>query len=154
MGSGPFPTELHGKTGEQLQEAGNEFGATTGRPRRCGWLDIPIVNYAIMLNGVTKLAITKGDVLDDFEEIQVATSYKVNGEETSEIPFDITGYEITPQYKAFEGWKQYFGDKQNFSQLPNELQNYLTFIEQSVNVPMDYLSCGPGREELIEIIER
>ena len=154
VGSGPFPTELHGEVGEQLQNAGHEFGATTGRPRRCGWLDLPILNYSIMLNGVTQLAITKSDVLDEFEEIQVATSYKIDGEETSQIPFDLTGYDIEPQYQSFKGWQQHFGDKQNFGELPEALANYLQFIESAVNVPINYLSSGPGREELIDISQR
>ena len=151
VGSGPFPTELHGATGERLQHAGNEFGATTGRPRRCGWLDIPILNYAIMLNGVTQLAITKGDVLDEFEDIKVATSYMIDEEQTTEIPFDLTGYNINPQYKPFTGWQQNFGSIQSYEALPNELKTYLEFIEDQTGTPINYLSSGPGREELLDI---
>ena len=154
VGSGPFPTELHGKTGERLQNAGNEFGATTGRPRRCGWLDIPILNYAIMLNGVTQLAITKGDVLDDFEEINVATAYEIDGATTHQIPFDLTGYSITPEYKQFEGWQQEFGSIKSYSNLPKELKTYLEFIENQTGTPINYLSSGPGREELLDISSR
>lgn len=154
VGSGPFPTELHGKMGEKIQNAGNEFGATTGRPRRCGWLDIPILNYAIMLNGVTQLAITKGDVLDEFEEIQVATSYKIDGEETTQIPFDFTGYKVEPQYQKFAGWQQDFGSIKEYSALPDQLKTYLKFIEQQSGTPINYLSSGPGREELLDISMR
>ena len=154
VGSGPFPTELNGETGKRLQDAGNEFGATTGRPRRCGWLDIPILNYAIMLNGVTQLAITKGDVLDGFEELKVATDYEIDGKLTQEIPFDLTGFSITPNYNSFESWQQHFGNITEYNALPNQLTNYLEFIEAQTGVPIHYLSSGPGREELLNISER
>jgi len=154
VGSGPFPTELLGDMGEELRKAGHEFGATTGRPRRCGWLDLPVLNYSIMLNGVTQLAITKGDVMDDFDEIKVATAYTVNGELTDTVPYDLTGYEITPEYKSFPGWKQFFGDRADFNGLPQELSQYLSFIEDATETPITLLSCGPGREELIDISVR
>ena len=154
VGSGPFPSELHDDMGEALRKAGNEFGATTGRPRRCGWLDMVQLNYAIMLNGVTQLAMTKGDVLDDFDEIKIATTYHVNGEKTDQMPFDLTGFEIEPSYKTFNGWKQNFGAKEKYGELPQELKTMIKFIEQETSLPIPYLSSGPGREELIDISER
>ncbi len=154
VGSGPFPTELNGEVGERLRKAGHEFGATTGRPRRCGWTDIPALNYAIMLNGVTQLVMTKADVLDDFEEISLATEYKVNGEITSSLPYDLTAFSIEPVYHQLNGWQQHFGDRQDFNSLPENLKEYLKYIEQATNVPITLLSCGPGREELIEIYNR
>lgn len=153
VGSGPFPTELSGEVGKSIQDAGHEFGATTGRPRRCGWLDLPILNYSIMLNGVTQLAITKSDVLDNFKEIKAATSYAIDGKNTETIPFDLTGFDITPNYQSFSGWAP-FGDKETYSEIPQELKTYLEFIEKTTNTPINYLSCGPGREELIDISER
>lgn len=153
VGSGPFPTELFGETGKNIQDAGHEFGATTGRPRRCGWLDLPILNYAIMLNGVTQLAITKSDVLDNFESIEVATSYTIDQQETTAIPFDITGYDIQPNYQAFKGWAP-FGHYNEYHEIPQELKTYIEFIEEQTKTPIHLLSSGPGREELIDISQR
>ncbi len=154
VGSGPFPTELFDETGERIQKAGNEFGATTGRPRRCGWLDIPALNYAIMINGVSQLAMTKADVLDDFEQIQVATSYIVDGEQSTEMPYDLTGYEIVPNYEQFDGWMNNFGACNSFNELPKELRHYIQFVEEQTQVPLPFLSSGPGRTELIDISQR
>ncbi|MBX2844742.1 MAG: adenylosuccinate synthase [Saprospiraceae bacterium] len=154
VGSGPFPTELFDDVGAEIAKVGHEFGATTGRPRRCGWLDMPILNYAIMLNGVTQLAITKSDVLDDFDEIKVATTYQVNGLETDTVPYDLTGYDITPNYTSFDGWKQNFGACTSFNDIPENLAKYIAFIEESAQTPINYLSSGPGREELIDISVR
>lgn len=154
VGSGPFPTELHDDVGERIRKAGSEFGATTGRPRRCGWLDMPQLNYAILLNGVTQLAMTKGDVLDDFEHIDVGTGYDVNGEMTNQMPFDLTGYEVKPVYKSMKGWQENYGKCPDFSSLPNPLKTFIEFVEEQTGVPVPYLSSGPGREELIDISER
>ncbi len=154
VGSGPFPTELFDATGEKIQNEGHEFGATTGRPRRCGWLDLPALNYAIMVDGVTQMAMTKADVLNDFDTLKMATSYTIDGQESKQLPFDLSGYEVQPNYESFAGWKQNFGAASHFDQLPSELKDYIRFIEQYTQVPIPFLSSGPGREELIDISER
>src|SRR5690349_18054168 len=106
VGSGPFPTELEDETGERLRKIGNEFGATTGRPRRCGWMDLVALKYASMINGVTQIVITKADVLDAFEDLSICTSYKVGGNDSDQIPFQMTWNKIEPQYQTFRGWKK------------------------------------------------
>ena len=124
VGSGPFPTELFDETGEMLRKVGHEFGATTGRPRRCGWLDLPALKYAIMINGVTQLFMMKADVLNDFEEIKICTHYKLaSGEITEELPFDINQQEVEPVYQTLPGWKQALDEVENFEQMPNELMS-------------------------------
>jgi len=150
VGSGPFPTELFDQTGDQLRKIGNEFGATTGRPRRCGWLDLPVLKYAVMLNGVTQLFMMKADVLNEFEEIQVCTVYKLpNGESTDRVPFEINDQSLEPIYKTFPGWRSQLDAAQNFSSLPSELLNYIDFIESEVHVPINMVSIGPDREHTI-----
>ncbi len=150
VGSGPFPTELFDETGEELRKAGNEFGATTGRPRRCGWLDLPALKYATMLNGVTQLFMMKGDVLSDFDKIKVCTDYKLtNGNVTDRMPFDINDQELTPIYKAFPGWKKELEASQGYAGLPSQLVDYIQFIESEVMVPVNMVSIGPDREHTI-----
>jgi adenylosuccinate synthase len=150
VGSGPFPTELEDATGEELRAAGSEFGATTGRPRRCGWLDLPQLNYTIMLNGVTQLVITKIDVLNEFEEIAVAVAYQTGEKkETEELPFDLNAVPITPIYHTLKGWKEDIDDRDSFGKFPVALQDYIAFVEERTGVEVSMVSTGPGREQLI-----
>lgn len=148
VGSGPFPTELNDETGEELRKKGFEFGATTGRPRRTGWLDLPALKYAIMLDGVTELIMMKADVLDTFETIKVATGYKVNGVETDQVPYD-TYAEIEPIYKEFKGWNKDLSQITREEELPFEFMNYVRFIEKELNVPISVISLGPDRVQTI-----
>ncbi|MFO8022611.1 MAG: adenylosuccinate synthetase, partial [Perlabentimonas sp.] len=148
VGSGPFPTELHNEVGQKLRDKGNEYGSTTGRPRRCGWLDLVALKYAVMLNGITSLIMTKADVLDSFETIKVATAYKVNGKETNEIPFDIDA-DIEPIYKEFKGWNSPIINAKSNADLPKELLNYISFIEKETGVPVSIVSVGPERSATV-----
>ncbi len=151
VGSGPFPTELFNGTGEELRKTGNEFGATTGRPRRCGWIDLVALKYACMINGVTKVVMTKADVLDSFEELKMCTSYLINGEEKKEVPFGISKMKIEPVYKSFKGWNTDTTSAKNSSNLPVTMIDYVKFINQSVNAPVKYVSNGPGREQIVAL---
>lgn len=146
VGSGPFPTELHGEEGEALRAKGREFGATTGRPRRCGWLDLPGLNYAVMLNGVTQLFMMKVDVLAEMKSLKVATNYTFKGEKTFEVP-PIFNEDWKIEYKDFSSW----GDS-NFAcydDFPQELADYIEFVEQNINVPVNLVSVGPDRSQTI-----
>jgi adenylosuccinate synthase len=147
VGSGPFPTELNDNTGILLRELGHEFGSTTGRPRRCGWLDLPALKYAIMINGVTQLFMTKSDVLSGFENINICTSYLSAGKECIEIPFDNSPVE--PVYTTLPGWKADITDIRKYTKLPENLKNYIKFIEGQTGVPVTMVSVGPDREETI-----
>lgn len=153
VGGGPFPTELENETGEELRKTGSEFGATTGRPRRCGWMDLVALQYACMLNGVTQLVITKADVLDAFEELSICTKYKINGKETGEIPFQMTHSLIEPQYEKFPGWKMESSKIREASKLPGAMINYMDFINKNLSAKVHYISNGPGREQIVKIIE-
>ena len=148
VGSGPFPTELHDQTGSDLRDIGREFGSTTGRPRRCGWLDLPALNYSIMINGITKLFMTKADVLSGFKTIKICTSYKVDGKDCTEIPFD-NDSEIEPVYIEMPGWDENISGINEFSELPDSLKNYVRFIEEHTGVPVTMVSVGPDRNEII-----
>ncbi len=148
VGSGPFPTELNDETGEELRRKGFEFGATTGRPRRTGWLDLPALKYAIMIDGVTELIMMKADVLDTFETIKVCTGYKVDGVETDQVPYD-TYAEIEPIYKEFKGWNKNLSQITREEELPFEFMNYVRFIEKELNVPISVISLGPDRVQTI-----
>jgi adenylosuccinate synthase len=150
VGSGPFPTELNDETGEELRKIGNEFGATTGRPRRCGWIDLVALKFACMINGVTKIVMTKADVLDPFEKLEVCTEYNINGQATSEIPFQMNRIEIKPVLKSFPGWKTDITAFKNYNILPFQMKEYIQFINQFLGVGIHYISNGPGREQLIE----
>ncbi|MCX7743893.1 MAG: adenylosuccinate synthase [Flavobacteriales bacterium] len=147
VGSGPFPTELYDETGEKLRQIGREFGSTTGRPRRCGWLDLPSLRYAIMINGVTQLIMMKSDVLSDFDTIKVCTSYRYNGELIDYLPYDLLSGKIEPIYTEIKGWKTDISTCKNSHELPLEFLNYVQFIEQQVNVPITILSVGPDRSQ-------
>jgi adenylosuccinate synthase len=149
VGSGPFPSELDNEVGERIRQIGNEFGATTGRKRRTGWIDLPALKYAIMLNGVTQIALTKADVLNDFDTIDACTNYEINGKVTDELPFDIDRISITPVYKNFAGWKQDLGAYSSVDELPENLTGYLKFLENHLQTPISMLSTGPEREKLL-----
>lgn len=149
VGSGPFPTELFDETGEKIRQVGHEFGAVTGRPRRCGWLDLVALKYTVMIDGVTDLIMMKSDCLDDFETIKVCTSYKVDGVETDQVPFDIAA-QIEPVYTEFPGWKKDLTGIRKESELPQEFKNYIKFMESYLGVPISIISLGPDREATIE----
>ncbi len=149
VGSGPFPTELCDKTGEKLREKGHEFGATTGRPRRCGWLDLPALKYAIMLNGVSELKMMKTDVLSGFHEVKVGTGYKINNEITEIVPFDSEKTKTEVVYKTFEGWDDKLEQIQKYDDLPHQLKDYIRFIETETGIPIRLVSVGPDRKETI-----
>lgn len=150
VGGGPFPTELHDETGETLRRIGNEFGATTGRPRRCGWIDLVALKYACMLNGVTALVMTKADVLDTFENLQACTAYLDQGQKVERMPFRLDAGQIVPSYQAFPGWQQNITELRSAKDLPASMQSYIAFIESYLGVPVRYVSNGPGRDQLIE----
>ncbi|MCG8477382.1 MAG: adenylosuccinate synthase [Cytophagales bacterium] len=149
VGSGPFPTELFDDTGVRMQTEGNEFGSTTGRARRCGWLDLPALKYAVMINGVTQLFMMKADVLNIFEEIQVCTNYELNdGTVVDRLPFDIED-PIKPVYKTVKGWNRSLSGVESFEDMPQELKDYVKLIENEVGVPVNIVSVGPDRTETI-----
>lgn len=148
VGSGPFPTELFDETGEKLRKIGNEFGAVTGRPRRCGWLDLVALRYAVMISGVTDLIMMKSDCLDSFGTIKVCTSYKVGGKETDMVPFD-TFAEIEPVYTEFKGWNADLTGCRKEEELPEEFRNYIAFMENYLGVPIRIISLGPDRDATI-----
>jgi adenylosuccinate synthase len=152
VGSGPFPTELEDATGEELRKVGSEFGATTGRPRRCGWIDGVALKFACMINGVTKIVMTKADVLDAFQELKVCTAYKVNGETTREIPFQMNRMKIEPVLESFGGWKSDTTSLKKYDNLPEKMKEYVQFINKFLGVKIAYISNGPGRDQLIENI--
>lgn len=150
VGNGPFPTELDNEFGEELRKNGQEFGATTGRPRRCGWLDLPALKYAVRLNGMNELALTKLDVLDNFDTIKVCTHYITNGKETTVFPLDSEQVEeLEPVYKEFEGWKSTTRNIADFNKLPDKAQKYIQFIEEYTGVKFTIISTGPKRSETI-----
>jgi adenylosuccinate synthase len=151
VGSGPFPTELEDATGDELRKVGSEFGATTGRPRRCGWIDLVALKYACMINGVTKLVMTKADVLDAFAELKLCTGYSVEGKTSTEIPFQIGRVAIKPTLEAFKGWKMDTSSLKKFSTLPEAMKEYIRYIDNYLKVNIGYISNGPGRDQLIEI---
>jgi len=151
VGSGPFPTELEDATGEALRLAGHEFGATTGRPRRCGWIDLVALRYAVMLSGVTKLIVTKTDVMDNFSPIKAATAYTIDGITSNEMPFDICDAVITPEYSTFEGWNVPISNCNTYDELPQSFKDYCVFIEQYLHTKISHISNGTGRDQLIVI---
>lgn len=149
VGSGPFPTELLNDTGEMIRKVGGEFGATTGRPRRCGWIDLPALKYAIMINGVTQIAMTKADVLNDFEVIEACTDYTINGKTTREIPYDLANTTIDPVYHKLCGWKSDLRNFNNYDDLPETFLGYLSFVEEYLGTEVSMISTGPERERLV-----
>jgi adenylosuccinate synthase len=149
VGSGPFPTELEDEVGGNLRKKGNEFGATTGRPRRCGWIDLVALKYAIMLSGVNYLIMMKSDVLSGFEEVKVCTGYKVNGEITTHVPFDLCNETVEPVYESFKGWTEDLTICRTKSELPKNFHDYITYIETALGMPINIISVGPDREQTI-----
>jgi len=149
VGSGPFPTELLDQTGENMRQAGHEFGSTTGRPRRCGWLDLVALKYSIMINGVTQLIMTKADVLSDFETIKICMAYDIDGVITEEFPYDLTMGNLTPIYTELPGWNCDLTGLKDEDEFPEELNNYIDFIEDQLNIPITIISVGPDREQTI-----
>ncbi len=149
VGSGPFPTELNDETGEQLRKTGNEFGSTTGRPRRCGWIDLVALKFACMINGVTQLIMTKADVLDALDTLQVCNSYKIDNEDITEIPFQMSRMNIDPVYQRFAGWKTDITAIKNFEDLPSNMKVYINYLNGSLNIPIKFISNGPGSDQLI-----
>jgi adenylosuccinate synthase len=151
VGSGPFPTELEDETGELLRKIGSEFGATTGRPRRCGWIDLVALKFACMINGVTDVIMTKADVLDSFEELKLCTSYLVNGTKTEEIPFQMNKMKIEPNLESFAGWNTDTTGCKTFESLPKNMKDYINFINPLIGAPVTYVSNGPGRDQIVAI---
>jgi len=149
VGSGPFPTELFDEDGAKMAKIGHEFGATTGRPRRCGWLDIVALKYAVQVNGVTQLMMMKGDVLSGFETLKVCTSYNYKGEEISHFPYNIEPENVTPVYSEFKGWDEDLTKMTTADELPQNLLDYIAFIEKEVEVPVTIVSVGPDRKQTI-----
>ena len=148
VGRGPFPTELFDEVGEELRRIGHEFGAVTGRPRRCGWLDLVALKYAVMVDGVTQLIMMKSDVMNDFETIKVATAYKIGGEVVDHFPYEVTD-DLEPVYTEFPGWKCDICKVRRYEDFPQEFKNYVEFIEAETGVPVKIISVGPDREETI-----
>lgn len=149
VGSGPFPTELTDADGENMRKTGNEFGSTTGRPRRCGWIDLPALQYAIMLNGVTDLIMMKADVLDGFENIKAAVAYHFGGKEITYIPFDAEDGKLKPVYQEIKGWNCKVTELKEKDALPLDLENYIRFIERNTNTPVTIVSTGPDRTQIV-----
>ena len=149
VGSGPFPTELAGDVGEKIRTAGHEFGATTGRPRRCGWLDLPALKYAIMLNGVTKLIMTKADVLSGFDSIDVCTHYNYRGEKIDYLPYGVEEGELEPVYETIPGWNEDLTGLKSVNELPETLNNYVDYLEKALETPIFIISVGPDRSQTL-----
>ncbi|MEP6712566.1 MAG: adenylosuccinate synthase [Ferruginibacter sp.] len=149
VGSGPFPTELMDEKGDFLRNTGNEFGSTTGRPRRCGWIDLVALQFACMINGVTQLVMTKADILDGLQELKVCNSYKINGEEKNYIPFQMNRVDIEALYKSFEGWNTDITRICDYPSMPVQMKKYIDYLNNYLKVPVKYISNGPGREQIV-----
>ncbi|HUN88234.1 MAG TPA: adenylosuccinate synthase [Terriglobales bacterium] len=152
VGEGPFPTELHGAEGDDLRKRGNEFGAVTGRPRRCGWIDLPLLRYSSMINGIEWLVVTKMDVLDHLAEIPVCVAYKINGRKTAEIPAQISGYDkIECVYEKLPGWKKSTSGISDYDKLPSKAKEYLNFLAREIGAKVGVVSTGPDREQTMYV---
>jgi len=149
VGSGPFPTELFDEVGETMGRVGNEFGATTGRSRRCGWLDLVALRYACQINGVTQLMMMKGDVLSGFKTLKVCTAYNYKGKVITHLPYNIEAENVTPIYTEFKGWSEDLTKMEKDSQLPKELNDYIAFLEEELDIPIKIVSVGPDRKQTI-----
>lgn len=149
VGAGPFPTELHDETGARIRGLGHEYGAVTGRERRCGWIDLVALRYAIMINGVTKLIMMKSDVLDDFATIKACTAYRINGKLTEEMPYDLDAVDIEPVYEELPGWQAPMTAFRSETEFPEEFRNYIKFLETKLEVPIAIVSIGPDRTQTI-----
>ena len=148
VGMGPFPTELHDETGDMLRDAGHEYGSTTGRPRRCGWLDLVALKYSVMLNGATELIMMKADVLDSFDTIKVCVAYEINGQTVEHFPFELND-DVIPVYAELPGWKTDLTQIRHENEFPEELNNYINFIEEEMGIPVSIASVGPNRQQTI-----
>jgi len=150
VGSGPFPTELEDETGERMRQEGREFGSTTGRPRRCGWIDLPALKYAMMINGVTQLVMMKVDVLNIFDEIKVCVGYELpDGTITDQVPFEICDIKVKPIFETLKGWNCSLEGMRKFEELPVELTDYISFLEKHLALPINFISTGPDREACV-----
>ena len=149
VGNGPFPTELDNEVGQEIRDKGHEYGATTGRERRCGWIDLPALRYAIMVNGVTELTMMKADVLDIFEDIYACTHYEVNGEKIDYLPYDIDSVPVKPIYEKVKGWNKDLTKLTSMDEAPSELHDYCKYLEAQLNVPITVVSVGPDREQTL-----
>jgi adenylosuccinate synthase len=149
VGAGPFPTELHDEMGDFLRKEGMEFGATTGRPRRCGWIDLVQLRYTIMLNGVTQLVVTKIDVLNNFSEIKASTNYLSEGKKINQLPYDLSNVSVDPVYKSYEGWNKSLDGITEYDEMPSTLKAYIDELEKELEVPVTIVSTGPERQELV-----
>lgn len=154
VGSGPFPSELHDEVGEKLRNEGGEYGATTGRPRRCGWIDLPALKYSIMLNGVTQLVITKIDVFNAFDQLNVCESYQMDGKYVDEWTFELADSNVKPQLKPMPGWMSRLDECKSFDEFPTRLKDYLNFLESKLGVPVTMVSTGPERESLVTVSQQ
>ncbi len=151
VGSGPFPTELSDATGDFLRNTGNEFGSTTGRPRRCGWIDLVALQFACMVNGVTQIVMTKADILDGLEELKVCNAYNIDGKETNRVPFRMDRVQIEAMYKNFAGWNTDITAVKNFTDMPANMGSYINYINDFLKVPVKYISNGPSRDQLVNV---
>ena len=149
VGSGPFPTELLDEVGEQIRQEGREFGSTTGRPRRCGWIDLVQLKYAIMVNGVTELSMMKADILSIFDSIKICTHYEIDGQKVTEFPYDVHDVPLVPIYIEMAGWKEDLTKLRKYEDAPQELKNYVLYLEKELNVPITLVSVGPDREQTL-----
>ncbi|MFO8146156.1 MAG: adenylosuccinate synthase [Bacteroidota bacterium] len=150
VGSGPFPTELFDEDGKTMSRVGNEVGATTGRPRRCGWLDLVALKYTVQINGITQLIMTKGDVLSGFKTLKICTSYNYKGENIKHLPYNIEPENVTPVFTEMKGWKEDISKMKEASQFPKEFKDYIEFLEKELNVPISVISVGPDRKQTIQ----
>lgn len=149
VGSGPFPTELFDEVGATMARVGNEFGSVTGRARRCGWLDLVALKYAVQVNGVTELYMMKGDVLSGFETLKICTAYKYKGEVINHLPYNIEPENVEPVYVEKKGWNTDLTKMTSYDELPQELKDYVAFIESELEVPVKIISVGPDRKQTI-----
>jgi adenylosuccinate synthase len=150
VGSGPFPTELEDEIGEKMRKEGREFGSTTGRPRRCGWIDLPALKYAMMINGVTQLVMMKVDVLNIFDEIKACVAYKLpDGSITDHLPYDMNDTKVEPIYESMPGWNCSLEGMRKLDELPENLSNYVHFLENQLGLPINFISTGPDREAVV-----
>jgi len=149
VGSGPFPTELHNEMGEKLRALGSEFGATTGRPRRCGWIDIPQLKYTIMVNGVDSLCVTKVDILNEFDTIKLAKHYTIDGKQTDQLPYDLTQADLKIDFDEMPGWNSDLEDINELADLPQAAKDFIVELERLLEVPVDFVSKGPERRNLL-----
>jgi adenylosuccinate synthase len=150
VGSGPFPTELFDEDGQKMRDVGREYGSTTGRPRRCGWLDLVALKYSVMLNGVTELIMMKADVLDLFETIKICVGYDINGEVTEKFPFELNDG-VQPVYIELPGWQTDLTQLTDQNEFPEEFNNYINYIEEQVGIPISIASVGPNRAQTIHL---